>query len=223
MQGVSWRENATNAALCATFVLFPSLGIIQKYFRTRGALVYLAIALLLFVAAVRRNAGLHSRIEALDRRWAWRLASALFVALVVAFAVLYPMSNSGERSWISTSGIAGGGSDRDESLNLGVVELLHGRYPYYAVTQLGNPVSQMPGSLVLAVPFVLLGNAALQNLAWCAIYFFISVRLIGDVRQALALVVLLLAAGPVVFQDLVTGGDLIANSVMVLGAMMLVL
>ena len=59
MQGVSWRENATNAALCATFVLFPSLGIIQKYFRTRGALVYLAIALLLFVAAVRPNAGLH--------------------------------------------------------------------------------------------------------------------------------------------------------------------
>jgi len=223
MQGVSWRENATNAALCATFVLFPSLGIIQKYFRTRGALVYLAIGLLLFVAAVRRNAGLHSRIEALDRRWAWRLASALFVALVVAFAVLYPMSNSGERSWISTSGIAGGGSDRDESLNLGVVELLHGRYPYYAVTQLGNPVSQMPGSLVLAVPFVLLGNAALQNLAWCAIYFFISVRLIGDVRQALGLVVLLLATGPIIFQDVVTGGDLVANSVMVLGAMMLVL
>ena len=98
MQGVSWRQNATNAALCATFVLFPSLGIIQKYFRTRGALVYLAIALLLFVAAVRPNAGLHSRIEALDRRWAGRLASALFVAVVVAFAVLYPMSNSGERS-----------------------------------------------------------------------------------------------------------------------------
>jgi len=81
----------------------------------------------------------------------------------------------------------------------------------------------MPGSLVLAVPFVLLGNAALQNLAWCAVYFFISVRLIGDVRQALALAVLLLAAGPIIFQDVVTGGDLVANSVMVLGAMMLLL
>jgi len=133
------------------------------------------------------------------------------------------MSNSGERSWIATSGIAGGGSDRDESLNLGVTELLHGRYPYHAVTQLGNPVSQMPGSLVLAVPFVLLGNAALQNLAWCAIYFFMSVRSIGDVPKALALVVLRLAAGAVIFQDIVTGGDLVANSVMVLGAMMLVL
>jgi len=223
MQGVRWRQNATSAALCATFLLFPSLGIIQKYFRTRGALVYVAIGLLLFVAAIRHNAGLRSRIDAVDRRWAWRIAAALFVALVVAFAVLYPLSNSGERSWIATAGIAGGGSDRDESLNLGVTELLHGRYPYYAVTQLGNPVSQMPGSLVVAVPFVLLGNAALQNLAWCAVYFFVSVRLIGDVRQGLALAVLLLAACPIIFQDLVTGGDLVANSVMVLSAMVLVM
>lgn len=223
MQGVRGRQNATIASLCATFVLFPSLGIVQKYFRTRGALIYVAIGLLLLLAALRRTARVHSLIDALDRRWAWRLAAVLFLVLVVAFAVLYPLSNSGERSWIATSGIAGGGSDRDESLNLGVTELLHGRYPYYAVTQLGNPVSQMPGSLMLAVPFVLLGNAALQNLAWCAVYFFVSVRLIGDVRQALALAVLLLAASPIVFQDLVTGGDLVTNSVMVLGAMMLVL
>ena len=32
----------------------------------------------------------------------------------------------------------------------------------------------MPGSLLLAVPFVLLGNAAWQNIFWCAAYFVVA-------------------------------------------------
>jgi hypothetical protein len=211
----------TRAAWSAAFVLFPSFGIVQKYFRTRGALCYGVAGAAALVLAARHHASLRARIEAVDRRTAYVLTVALLVALVGAFAVLYPMANAGERSWLSPSGLKGGGSDRDEALNLGAAALLHGHYPYYVLTQLSNPISDLPGSLLLAAPFVLLGNAAWQNIVWFAVYLYIASRVMGDVRWALALGASLLLISPVVAHDLVTGGDLGANTTMVLSALLL--
>ena len=55
----------------------------------------------------------------------------------------HPMANSGS----SSSGVRGGGSDRDEALQVGGEALLAREFPYYRSTHLGNPISQMPGSL----------------------------------------------------------------------------
>ncbi len=210
------EAEAMAALLLAAFVLFPSFGIIQKYLALRWALLYAIAGLVVAVVGVQSRHVIQARIDSIDRRWVWPATVALFAALVAAFLVLYPLSNSGASSWISPSGVIGGGSDRDEALNIGAAELLAWRYPYDARTHLGNPISQMPGSLFLALPFVLLGNAALQNVFWLAVFFLIVRRLLTDNLSALLFLTGLLAACPMMLQDFVTGGDLVANSVMVL-------
>jgi hypothetical protein len=82
MQRNGWHHDLAKPRLLAAFVLVPSLGIVQKYFRTRGGVFHAAVGFLAVLVAHRR-------------------------------------SNTLRRSAAS---VAGGGSDRDESLNLGVTE-----------------------------------------------------------------------------------------------------
>jgi hypothetical protein len=115
--------------LLAWFLIFPSLGILQKYAGARGALAYSVGVTALLMLLAWRGPAVGSWLRAQHRSTArWTLA-VLCLGLAVLFAVLYPLANSGSASWLSPSGIVGGGSDRDEALNLGVQALLHGRYP----------------------------------------------------------------------------------------------
>jgi hypothetical protein len=205
-------------AVFAGFLLFPSLGLVQKYLGLKAVCVYCALGTWLLIDLARRAQAVRSLVLATDRRWLLWAMAATYVALTVAFAVLYPLSNS---ALLSTQGVAGGGSDRDESLNLGVAELLAGRYPYYRTTQLDNHVTQMPGSLLLAVPFYLLGNGAWQNFFWLVVFLLLLRSLFGDGRLALTFLWLLLLASPAVLHDFVTGGDLTANSVSILAPLVL--
>ena len=212
---------AVAAVALAGFLLFPSAGIAQKYLHTAGAFAYLGLGSWVLIEVGLRAPAVRSRLLAIDRRWVPWAAGLTFAGLVAAFVVLYPLANAGSVSALSLSSRDGGGSDRDESLNLGAAELLAGRYPYSPRTHLGNPVTQMPGALLLAVPFRLLGNAAWQNLFWMAVFVGLARWRFGDTRLALGFLWLLLLASPVALQDFVTGGDLGANSIMVLTALLL--
>jgi len=44
--------------------------------------------------------------------------------------------------------------------------MFDGKYPYYETSFLGNPISPMPGALLIALPFYVLGWTALQNIVW---------------------------------------------------------
>ena len=81
------------------------------------------------------------------------------VLLAVAFGVIYPIANRG----------VSGGSDRDEALNIAAAALWRGENPYYQRTYLGNVVSPLPGAILLAEPFVAIGNSAYGNLFWLAL------------------------------------------------------
>jgi hypothetical protein len=101
--------------------------------------------------------------------------------------------------------------------------LLHGRYPYYARTYLGNPVALLPGAIFLSVPFVLLGNSAYQNLFWLSAFFFLARRYLKSSRPALLLLWAAVIVSPGLLQQVVTGGDHPANSIYcLLFALMLV-
>ena len=78
----------------------------------------------------------------------------------------------------------------------------------------------MPGSLLLAVPFALLGNAVWQNLFWLGALFVVARSLFGGDRFALGLMVLMLFVSPAVLQDFVTGGDLGASTIAILVGML---
>jgi hypothetical protein len=114
------------------------------------------------------------------------------------FAVGFPVANSG---------LYGPGSDTDEAYDFAVREMLDGNYPYYAATYLGNAVHHLPGALVLATPFVLLGTSALQNLAWLPLFYVVARRELRNGWEALLLWLLVLLFCPAVIHGVVTGTD----------------
>ena len=101
-------------------LLFPSFGVIQKYFGNVGVLIYLVAATAIMWLAFSYFAELF--LLRLSERQAQLLGVATFVALTIGFALVFPMANVH---------VAGRGSDADDALNLAVGELFHGRYPYY--------------------------------------------------------------------------------------------
>ncbi len=92
-------------------------------------------------------------------RWALLTTAAVVAAgLVLAFVHGVPPS------WAFP---LGAGSDRANALDVGLARLAGGLYPYTGVTYLGNPITPLPGSLVLAAPFWwLTGSSAAQNVVW---------------------------------------------------------
>ena len=216
-------QSLVAGALLAWFLIFPSLGLAQKYGGIRGVLVYGAVTTALLMLLAWHHRRVIDRLRHIDLRVVQWALVAVFAGVTALVSVLYPVSNSGEASWLSPSGVVGGGSDRDEALNLGVRAVLEGRYPYYERTHLDNLVSQLPGSLLLAMPFVVLGNVAWQNLVWLCALVAASRKVLGDVRAAVACLALILCSSPVVLQDIVTGGDLAANAIVVLAVLVLLL
>lgn len=186
-------------------LVIPSTAVLQKYLGIIGVVVYIIIAsLVLLLGHKFVFTGLASRIT--DKQVLW-ITAATFLILLATFWVVYPLANSG---------LFGKGSDRDEALNIATRELLKGHYPYHAKTYLGNPISPLPGSLVLAVPFVLLGNSAYQNLFWLFAFLFTMNSYLKDRRLPLFLLWVTITLSPIVLQEYVTGGDFLANSIYVL-------
>jgi hypothetical protein len=199
----------TYAGLGSCLIL-PSCGIVQKYFGNLALVFYLIAAPTFLWISYRFLSG--PFLSRLSESHALYLTVATFVALGVMFAYVYPKANTQ---------IMGHGSDADDALNLAAHELLNGRYPFYVETYLHNPIGILPGAVLLALPFVLLGGSASQNLFWLAAFFFSLSRTISSWRLSLMHLWTLLIFSPVVMHQLVTGTDEVANSIYVLLFMLL--
>lgn len=190
---------------CAFWLVVPSVGAVLKHLGGLGLLVY-AAAVVAALWAIR--SWVLPRLEAwLSEKAAIALAAVTLVGVIVAFLCLHQQVSAPR---------PGHGSDRNEALNLATGELLYGRYPYYPKTHLGNPISPLPGSLLLAAPFVWLGDSAYQAFFWLAVLFVVVRRQLRDPRRALLLVWAALALSPAIAQEILTGGDLLPNSIYVL-------
>jgi len=188
-------------------LLVPSIVVIHRYLGYAGVAVYAAIA---GTALVALHGGAFDRIAAsLTPRRAAVLAAVMACGLVAAFAVGYPLANSG---------IIGPGSDRDEHLNMGARELIEGRFPYYQIgpEPYDSIISQLPGALLLAIPFVLLGNGSYGNFFWLAAFVAAAARAGHGFRAALLLLAVIFAFAPIVLNEFVIGGDLLGNAIYVL-------
>lgn len=189
----------------------PSTALLQKYFGLAGVAAYLlglVLALLLWPRFGRHLPWPGAAF--LEKQFPW-LALLTCAALLGLFALAYPITNNGRTGDRRTSG-----SDTDDALNLATTELLHGRYPYYPRTYLDNPITPMPGALLLAIPFVLLGNSAYQSFFWLLLWLLAMRRHWQAGRPPLLLLWLMLALSPVVVYSLVVGNDYLANSLYVL-------
>lgn len=151
----------------------------------------------------------------ISNRWVPLVGFVILLGLLLAgFFLFYPKVNSG---------VYGGGSDREEALNIAVSQLLNGNYPYYEKTfvpglphELGldnNPISPFPGSLLLSLPFVLVGNSAYQNFFWLTILFYTLICLFRNNSRAFIVLVILIFGSPIILHEMITGGDLFSNSI----------
>jgi hypothetical protein len=197
--------NKTMLALGVFALWFvPSVGQLTKYTGTTGTVILAATGLpvtILLITWINRNS------PELLRSSAARLMPLLVAVTIIVFAVLYP---------ISKSALVGLGSDRDDALDVALRELLHGSYPYYARTYLGNPPTPAPGALLLAAPFFAIGSSALQNLFWLPLFLYYSrYRIFYDPLCAVVFYSIFFLACPGALQDFVTGGDYLVNAVYV--------
>ena len=117
---------------------------------------------------------------------------------------------------MATSGLFGHGSDRASALDVTDAAWLSGESLYERMTYLGNPPTPMPGSVVLALPFHLMGSAALQNVVWYLIFCALAPRIVGDRRGAAAYLTIFVLLCPGVALDFASGGDFATNAIYVI-------
>lgn len=181
---------------------FVSTGFFFKNFGLPGVAAYAAAVAVLGTVwwKLREPVG-----EWLGRRHA--LWAGLFATgLVGLFAVAYPLENGKG---------PGKSSDRDDGLNIAVSRMVGGEYPYYESHPNAGPLSVFPGAILLATPFVLLGNSAYQNLAWIAVFLWLTSRLYGRRGEVLLLGAAIFGLCPALLYEFVSGGDLLANGIYV--------
>jgi hypothetical protein len=191
--------------------LIPSLGVIQKYFGISGIVVYLlvvpaAIFLCLWIF-------LPFFVTRISETQAFWLTLVFLACLVGIFLVVFP---------IADVHIPGKGSDSDDGLNLAVRELLNFRYPYHVRAYLGNPISELPGAILLSLPFVIMGDSAYQNIFWIFLFSIFLKAYLKTWRLVLPLLLLVFSLSPVVLQQLVTGGPLLANEIFIMLSIFLI-
>jgi len=191
----------------AVLILVPSFDTVYKYFGLLGLGIYFLVgSAALYLGTTVVYPYLSQRIS---KRAADILAVIAFVALTITTSIFYQMANSGR---------FGRGSDADDAMVTAATELLTGHFPYYHPTYLGNPISPMPGAILLSLPFVLLGIIWFQNIFWIGVFFLIARSRTRNSFIGLFVLGLILVS-PTVFQNLFTGSDYIANAIYVAAAM----
>ena len=204
----SQRRNRWTLAGFAFSLLFTGSDQIQRCFGNGGVIFYCVLGSVILIL-IYKYAIPYFLIHVDEEQSLW-LAVATFLGLFLIFFLVYPLADSG---------IVGGGSDNDDLFNLTGRQLLRGRYIYDYQTYLGNPpvsLHHLPGSIVLAVPFVLIGNAAYQNLFWLVVFYLTCQAALKDRRLSLLLLWIVFSLCPTVCQQFVTGSERFASGIYVL-------
>ena len=187
--------------MLATILVIPSTRDVHRFVGTAGLFVYagaVVVALALFHKVIVHR--FLARISESQTKW---LTVITVAALLLMIAVVFPFANLGV-------------GDRDEALTAAADELIRGRYPYTPEDYSGPLITPGPGAVILAIPFVLIGNVAFQSLLWVGLAYLVFRSQFRDGRKALLLLWTILGLAPVVIQQLVTGSDLLSNTLYLL-------
>lgn len=196
-----FADGAVFSGFFGAAISLPSIGQVHKWGHGWGSvLAYEAAVFVVF--ALLADPSRTSRLLP-GRAWPGRWLIGLTGLVILAFAILHPLSHSGR---------FGIGTDREDALNVSIDAIWRGQYPYRLRTYLGRPITPMPGALLLAMPFRLLaGTAAWQNLLWIPAFFILVFKYFDGRPRAVVFCLGCFLLQPAVMQDVVTGGDYIAN------------
>lgn len=140
------------------------------------------------------------------------MAAILFLSVSMAF--LFPLIQHSQG--FNIYGIKFGVSDSNDAYNVTWKALFAGHYPYYEKSFLGNPISPMPGSLLLALPFYVLGSTVAQNIVWLAFFWIFLGKWYRDFRLASLLMLATLLFSPDIIYGLYQSSDYLTNSIYLL-------
>ncbi len=175
-----------------------SLAPVWKYLSSANAAVVTLAALLSIVGAMLSLRHFNGRDRQLSLKW----FLLLYLAFAAAFAILNPYL---QRHTLNR------GSDREDALRIELTAIKRHQYPYDARTFLGNPPTPLPGAMLLATPFFVVGHISWQNFVWLALFFWFCIRFFRYRSTALLFLVVFLLISPSNLNDFVTGGDYLTN------------
>lgn len=193
------------AIIGALSLQLPSLGILQKYLGLTGVAFYLVVSSLILFLLIRHI--LLRGLPSISETKAIMLLVLTLLAISCGYSVIYPLANSG---------IYGPGSDCDDALNIAAAELTQGHFPYYLKTYFNNPISPMPGAVLLATPFVLLGTSAYQSIFWLIVFLLTIKTYLNSWRSCLFFLWTTLILSPDVLYEVFVGNDHLSNSLYIL-------
>ncbi len=104
--------------------------------------------------------------------------------------------------------------DRDEALEISARNLLKGDFLYAEQTPAGNPVTPLPGAVIIFLPFYFAGGVIAMNSLMLVLLFIFASRFAGF--RIGAFYIILLVTSPVFLHEWIFEGDLIANTIYVL-------
>jgi hypothetical protein len=175
-----------------------SAGLLVKYFHSRTGILVL-VGGFCIAAILYGLRWLQSRSDS-QIHWAW--FAAFWMVMVGIYAVLYPIANSH---------VFGRGSDSEDALRVAASQMLQCHFPYYPRTYLGDPITPMPGALLLATPFLMIGRVSFQNPVWLGLLILSCLRFFRFRSSALAFLVVTTLANAIALENFVVGADFFVN------------
>jgi hypothetical protein len=187
--------------IAAGLFIYISSALIQKHLGWPGLAAYTAGT----AAAIWLAMWIFPRVEGFMERHFPAFLGLFAAGLAVIFAVAYPIENGKK---------LGKGSDRDDGLNIATERLFAGESPYYPPNNpRAGPLSLLPGAILLAAPFKLLGNCSYQNLFWICAFVWALAKHWNNRALALACVATAFALCPALQYEFISGGDMLANGI----------
>jgi hypothetical protein len=222
MAGSVENRHASERILAFAGFTLTLVWVSVRFFKQLGVpavLLYVAcagVALYLLILRYRLRI-----VSLLSSRRAHLVAAAVCILLLALSIPLHSLIN---RNALKISGYSYGNTDVDDAITVALDTFLDGEYPYRARTWANSRISPMPGALLLALPFHLMGDAAIQNVFWFYLLFLAAAYLMRDARYALVFWLLALALSPKIFEgQICQGSDHLANATYVaLGALLLI-
>jgi len=193
-------------------LIYPSIAIFKKLGVTPLLLYGLVV---LVVLALTRRQLVPLLLPKLTPLRAGVALALLLGALLAAYLLIHPHIN---KVGFQLLGRSFGACDQSDALEVALREILHGRYPYYAKTFLNGPISPLPGAVLLASPFYLFGDVALQNFFWLAVFIGGFAWFHRNLSLAVLVAYVTCLLSPHVVYHILQGGDYLSNGIYVLAA-----
>jgi hypothetical protein len=193
----------TNIGLVSLIIFLwftTSAGQIHKYLHGKAPVVCLVgVVGIAIVLALTRT--VQSRLKG-QISWAW--LAVFFVLIASIYLVVYP---------ITLRHLFGVGSDSENAILTADTQLLQHHFPYYHRTYLGTPITPMPGSLLLSLPFLFLGRVSYQSLFWLGVLILFCAGYFRFRVTALAFLAIMILGDVGVLDEIVVGADYALNAI----------